>query len=96
MSALSSLDTLASLWTLAGLPDDAPGHDPVFPSTFAVGTAAQSTIAAAALAACELAHARGVVRQKVEVDMLHAAVECTEWFTVDGKEPETWGKFSGV
>ena len=50
--------TLAGLWQLAGLPQEAleygelTGSDPVFPSTFAVGAAAQSTIAAAALAAC--------------------------------------------
>ncbi|SAL44610.1 L-carnitine dehydratase/bile acid-inducible protein F [Caballeronia arvi] len=97
-----SLDTLRSIWRIAGLPDDAlsyidlPGRDPVFPSTFAVGTAAQATIGAAALAACELAHARGVERQRVSVDMTHAAVECTGAFTVDGKEPETWGRFSGL
>lgn len=98
----SSLDTLRSLWRIAGLPDDAlsfidlPGRDPVFPSSFAVGTAAQATIGAAALAACELGFARGVERQRVSVDMTHAAVECTGAFTVDGKEPETWGRFSGL
>ncbi|QSN64984.1 CoA transferase [Caballeronia sp. M1242] len=98
----ASFDTLASLWRIAGLPGDAlsfvdlTGHDPVFPSTFAVGTAAQSTIAAAALAACELAHVRGAPRQRVAVDMTHAAVECTGYFTLDGKEPETWGPFSGL
>ncbi|WP_250494456.1 CoA transferase [Caballeronia sp. GAWG1-1] len=99
---MTSFATLTNLWQLAGLPDDAlhlvdlPGHDPVFPSSFAVGEAAQSTIAAAALAASELAHARGVDRQRVSVDMTHAAVECTDWFTVDGAEPETWGEFSGL
>lgn len=98
----ASLDTLRNLWRIAGLPDDAlsfvdlSGRDPVFPSTFAVGTAAQATIGAAALAACELAHARGVERQRVAVDMTHAAVECTGAFTLDGKEPETWGRFSGL
>jgi crotonobetainyl-CoA:carnitine CoA-transferase CaiB-like acyl-CoA transferase len=105
MSAQSSFDTLSRIWRIAGLPDDAlsfidlPGRDPVFPSSFAVGTAAQATIGAAALAACELAHARGVrgvERQRVSVDMTHAAVECTGAFTVDGKEPETWGRFSGL
>jgi crotonobetainyl-CoA:carnitine CoA-transferase CaiB-like acyl-CoA transferase len=102
MRSVSSRDTLADLWRLAGLSPDAlshialPGRDPVFPSTFAIGTAAQSTIGAAALAACEFAHARGVARQDVSVDMTHAAIECTNWFTVDGKPPETWGKFSGL
>ncbi|SAK43405.1 L-carnitine dehydratase/bile acid-inducible protein F [Caballeronia hypogeia] len=102
MPAPSSFDTLSRIWRIAGLPDDAlsfidlPGRDPVFPSSFAVGTAAQASIGAAALAACELAHARGVERQRVSVDMMHAAVECTGAFTVDGKEPETWGRFSGL
>jgi crotonobetainyl-CoA:carnitine CoA-transferase CaiB-like acyl-CoA transferase len=94
--------TIESLWQLAGLPADAlacidlPGSDPVFPSTFAIGAAAQSTIAAAALAACEFAHARGARRQRICVDMTHAAAECTGWFTLDGKPPETWGAFSGL
>ncbi|SAK80124.1 L-carnitine dehydratase/bile acid-inducible protein F [Caballeronia pedi] len=98
----SPLATLHDLWRIAGLPDDAlsfidlSGRDPVFPTTFAVGTAAQATVGAAALAACELGAARGVERQRVAVDMTHAAVECTGAFTVDGKEPETWGRFSGL
>jgi len=95
-------DALAAIWSLAGLPrpglDHATlaGRDPVFPSSFAVGTAAQTTIAAAALAACELGHARGAPRQTVAVDMTHAAVECTGWFTLDGQEPELWDPFAGL
>ena len=102
MPAQSSFDTLRNIWRIAGLPDDAlsfidlTGREPVFPSTFAVGTAAQATIGAAALAACELGAQRGAARQRVSVDMTHAAVECTGAFTVDGKEPETWGRFSGL
>ncbi|WP_443273277.1 hypothetical protein [Variovorax sp. JS1663] len=42
-------------------------------------------IAAAALAACELGHGRGVPRQAVSVDMLHAALDCTAWFSLDGR-----------
>ena len=72
------------------------GADPVLPSSFAVGTAAQVSIAAAALAACELGHARGQIRQDVHVDMLHAALECVGWFSVDGRVPEVWDKFSGL
>ncbi len=99
---ISPRDTLSGLWRLAGLPEQAlafvhlTGADPVFPSTFAVGTAAQSTIAAAALAACELGHLRGAARQQVSVDMLHAACECTGWFSVDGRVPDLWDKFSGL
>jgi hypothetical protein len=93
---------LASLWQLAGLPGDAldcarlTGSDPVYPSSFRVATAAQSTIAAAALAACELAHARGTPRQDVTVDATHAAAECQGWFSVDGRVPPQWDKFSGL
>lgn len=59
-------ETVSGLWSLAGLPAEAlpylasSGSDPVFPSSFPVGTAAQTTIAAAALAVCEVGHARGV------------------------------------
>lgn len=95
-------ETLAGLWRLAQLPGEAldfvglTGRDPVLPSSFAVGNAAQSTIAAAALAACELGHARGVARQGVNVDMRHAAIECTGWFAIDGRVPELWDPFSGL
>ncbi|HEY0824132.1 MAG TPA: CoA transferase [Ramlibacter sp.] len=93
---------LADLWRLAGLPQEAlscvvlAGSDPVYPSSFAVATAAQSTIAAAALAACELGHARGTPRQAVSVDAVHAAAECLGWFSIDGRVPELWDRFSGL
>ncbi|MDB5856810.1 MAG: carnitine dehydratase [Ramlibacter sp.] len=99
---MSATQTLAELWRLAQLPEQAldcaqlTGADPVYPTSFAVGTAAQSTIAAAALAACELGHLRGTPRQQVSVDMAHAAAECRGWFTIDGREPELWDKFSGL
>ncbi len=95
-------DTLRALWTLAALPQEAlafarlTGADPVLPSSFAVGTAAQASIAAAALAACELGHLRGTQRQQVTVDMLHAALECTAWFSLDGRVPPQWDAFSGL
>ena len=93
---------LASLWQSAGLPADAlqrvqlSGADPILPSSFAVGIAAQASIAAAALAACEFGHLRGQARQHVGVDMVHAALECSAWFSVDGRTPDAWDKFSGV
>ncbi len=93
---------LSGLWRLAALPEEAlpfaklTGLDPVLASSFAVGTAAQSTIAAAALAACEFGHLRGCARQQVAVDMAHAALECTGWFSLDGRVPELWDAFSGL
>ncbi|MGJ7525043.1 CoA transferase [Variovorax sp. GB1P17] len=99
---MNSSDALAGIWQRAQLPAEAlqfarlTSADPVLPSSFAVGMAAQSTIAAAALAACELGHVRGTPRQQVGVDMQHAALECTGWFSVDGRVPETWDTFSGL
>jgi crotonobetainyl-CoA:carnitine CoA-transferase CaiB-like acyl-CoA transferase len=99
---LPAPQVLGDLWRLAGLPQEAlqyavlAGADPVYPSSFAVGTAAQTTIAAAALAACELGHARGAARQNVQVEMAHAATECLGWFSVDGQVPDPWDKFSGL
>jgi crotonobetainyl-CoA:carnitine CoA-transferase CaiB-like acyl-CoA transferase len=93
---------LADLWRLAELPESAldcahlTGTDPVYPSSFAVATAAQSTIAAAALAACELGHARGTPRQQVSVAAAHAAAECLGRFSIDGRVPEVWDQFSGL
>ena len=93
---------LAGLWQLSGLDPAALNHtvltgqDPVMSSSFAVGSAAQTSIAVAALAACELGHLRGQSRQTVSVDMAHAALECTAWFSLDGKVPPMWDKFSGA
>jgi crotonobetainyl-CoA:carnitine CoA-transferase CaiB-like acyl-CoA transferase len=99
---MDATQVLEGIWQLSGLPPEAlafarlPGADPMLPSSFAVGAAAQSSIAAAALAACELGHARGAPRQEVTVDMLHAALECTGWFSIDGRVPELWDAFSGL
>jgi crotonobetainyl-CoA:carnitine CoA-transferase CaiB-like acyl-CoA transferase len=93
---------LDHIWRLASLPGEAlrfaglAGADPVLPSSFAVGAAAQSTIAAAALAAGEVGHLRGQPRQRVDVDITHAALECTGWFALDGRVPELWDPFSGL
>jgi len=93
---------LADIWSLGGLAPqalgcvDLAGADPVLPSSFAVGTAAQTSIAAAALAACELGHIRGQHRQTVSVDMAHAAQECVGWYSLNGQVPDPWDKFSGL
>jgi len=99
---MDSKQVLKTIWQSAALPPEAldfvrlGGADPVLPSSFAVGAAAQSTIAAAALAACELGFARGAARQQVSVDMLHAALDCTAWFSIDGQVPDAWDAFSGL
>ena len=72
---------LAQLWQAASQRTDALSHvrltgaEPVLPSSFAVGTAAQASIAASALAAAELWHLRCGRHQLVTVDMRHAAIE---------------------
>jgi len=93
---------LADIWALGGLSPDAlscaalQGADPVLPSSFAVGTAAQTSIAAAALAACELGHIRGQERQRVDVSMVHAALECVGWYSLNGQVSDPWDTFSGL
>jgi CoA-transferase family III len=92
---------LSQLWQWSDLPNVAldhvalPGREQVAQSSFAVDAAAQSTIAASALAACELGFARGVSRQSVTVDLKHAIAQCKTWFSLDGKVPELWDRFSG-
>jgi len=93
---------LESLWHAAALPTDALPHatltgaDPVLPSSFAVGSAAQVSFAAAALAAAEIGQMRNGLRQQVHVDMRHAALECSGRFTIDGVAPQIWDKLAGL
>jgi len=93
---------LSGLWSLAGLPDASlefarlTGEEPVLPSSFAVGGAAQASIAAAALAAAEVRFARTGRRQEVAVDMRHAALDCCGYFTIDGRRPNIWDRFTGL
>ncbi len=84
---------LADLWHAAGHSADAldavtlTGAEPVLPSSFAVGSAAQATVAAVGLAANELWRLRTGRRQHVGVDMRHAATEfrSERYLRVDGK-----------
>ncbi len=93
---------LTSLWQQAGLPSEAlqrltlTGQDPVLPSSFAVGAAAQASIAAAALAATQVGLLRGMPAHTVSVNMEHAALECLTHFAIDGRVPDIWDKYSGT
>jgi CoA-transferase family III len=93
---------LAILWQQAGLSVDAlqratlTGQDPVLPSSFAVGAAAQASIAAAALAATQVGLLRGMPAHTVGVDMQHAALECLTHYAIDGRVPNIWDKYSGI
>ncbi|MFN0187058.1 MAG: CoA transferase [Aquabacterium sp.] len=98
----SAVDALAALWRHAGLPDDALAHadlpsaGPVLPSSFAVATAVQSGLGAAALAAAEIDVRRGGARQQVHVPADHAALDSCGWFRLDGRALELWDKISGL
>src|SRR5262249_48582970 len=80
-SLVAPKDALAALWRSVGLPEGTlesialMGAEPALPSSFAVGTAAQASIAASALGAAELWRLRTGRRQRVAVDMRHAAIE---------------------
>ena len=96
MSALDPAEVLVELWRDAELDDEAlydaflTGAEPVLPSSFAVGTAAQATIGATALAAAELWRLRTERRQRVRVEMRNAAIEfrSERYLRVDGKDPD--------
>jgi len=75
------------------------GTEPALPSSFAVGTAAQASIAAAALAARELGVLRGGPAQRVSVDMREAAIEfrSERYLRVDGQAPaDPWDSIAGI
>src|SRR5580658_1698835 len=93
MPAPDAKSALAGLLRTAGLNDTAlndvtlSGSEPALPSSFAVGTAAQATIAASALAAAELWRRRTGRRQHVNVDLHHAAIEfrSERYLRIDGE-----------
>ena len=98
-------DVLSALWREAEMPVSAldavelTGSDPILPSSFAVGTAAQASIAASALAAAEIRPLRGGPRQRVAVDMRHAAAEfrSERYIKLDGKPPgDPWDPIAGT
>lgn len=96
---------LAGIWRTAGGDSDAlgrvvlTGSEPVLPSSFRVGAAAQASIAAAALAAAELWRQRTGRSQTVSLDMRHAAVEfrSERYARIAGQPPAPlWDKIAGV
>ena len=104
-SPVSSKEALAALWRDAGHDAAAldavalTGAEPVLPSSFAVGTAAQVSIAVAALAAAEIWRLRTGQRQQVAVDMRNAAIEfrSERYLRVDGAPTkELWDKIAGL
>lgn len=75
------------------------GAEPVLPSSFAVGTAMQASVAASALVAAEVWRARTGKAQRVGVDMRAAAIAARSerYLEIDGKPaPELWDKIAGA
>lgn len=93
---------LKDLWQTLQMPDDGwpqltlAGRHPAIPSSFDVTAAAQCSIAAAALAACEVGYVRGLPRQPVSVDSDAAIAETSGLFSIDGVVPATWAALSGL
>jgi len=93
---------LEALWQEAGLPPAAlqrivlSGREPVLPTSFALGTALQAGVGAAALAAAEFGLLRGEPAQTVSVDICDAVRESACRFTIDGHAPPVWEKLSGL
>ena len=91
-----------AIWRAAGLAPEAlerltlTGGEPVLPSSFAVGRAAQASIAVAALAAIEIGQHRGSAPRRVALDMGEAALECTARYTLDGIARDPWDKLAGL
>jgi crotonobetainyl-CoA:carnitine CoA-transferase CaiB-like acyl-CoA transferase len=105
MTATDPAKALAAFARLAGHADAAlgavelTGAEPVLPSSFAVGTAAQVTVAAATLAANELWHQRTGRRQAVSVDMRDAGIEFRSdlYLKINGAPfTDRWDKIAGL
>ena len=81
--SLAADAAVESIWRAAGLDPAAlrrlqlPGSEPGLRSSFAVSTAAQASLGAAALAATEIGRVRNGLEQTASVDLVDAAVECT-------------------
>jgi len=98
-------DVLAALWSAAAMPPEALSHvtltgqDPILPSSFAIGTAAQACLGASALAAAAIWAHRTGRWQDVSVDMRHALAEfrSERYLRVNGgPAPELWDRIAGL
>lgn len=93
---------LRQIWLHNGLAEqslesiDLPQQDSLLASSFRVGTAAQTSIASAALAAAEIWYRRTGSRQRTSVAQHAAEYECTGYFTIDDRLPAAWAKISGL
>lgn len=104
-TGMTPAQALGAIWREAAMPDEPlgwlalSGVDPALPSSFRVGTAAQVSIALAAVAAAQLWHMRTGRAQHVAVDMHHAAVEfrSERHLAIDGAPaPPEWDAIAGL
>ncbi|MFT7244954.1 MAG: crotonobetainyl-CoA:carnitine CoA-transferase CaiB-like acyl-CoA transferase [Candidatus Azotimanducaceae bacterium] len=95
-------DLVRQLYRVAGLPAadlsacELTAGEPLLPSSFQIGAMAQGTIAASAMAAGQLATVRGGSMPDITVDMRDAEYECTGYFELDERAPDTWAPLSGL
>ncbi len=95
---------LLSLWSLSGGPMSALEHvrligrEPALPSSYAVGTLAQASLAASGLAAADIWHKRTGRMQTVSVDMRHAATEfrSERYLRTAAPAVDPWDKVAGL
>ncbi len=102
---MPAVEAVGSVWRDIAMPADALADlqlqcaDPVLPSSFAIGTAAQAAVAASALGAATIGRLRGLPRQSVSAGMRHAATEfhSERWLLVNGQPPgDPWDKIAGI
>ncbi len=97
-----AVQALSQLWREADLPTGAlasarlPAAEPALPSSFAVATALQVSLGAAALAAAEVGRVRGGPSQTVQVNANDVVLESSARFALDGRTPDIWDKLSGL
>lgn len=101
-SFTSALPAINALWKEYGLPASAlesltlTGLHPTLPSSFAVSTATQASIAVAASMASVFAFNRTGKYLDITVDSIDSAMECSGVFKVNGVIPPQFAPLSGL
>ena len=99
---VAAADALSGLWQVAALPPSGgprvglTGTESVLPSSFAVATALQASLGAAAAAAACIGQQRGGPVQTVSVDATDVVLEASGGFSIDGRSPDVWDKLAGL
>lgn len=72
------------------------GESPLLTTSFHVGVAAQSSMAAAVYSAYQLGEQRGLRTPEILLGMHSAEQECVGYFKLDGHAPGKWAPLSGL